>query len=238
MRRFVQAFADGAFGSALPGAVAAALLAAPPRYNIAVRKPAAVILDHGAGLQVEDLAWGLVPHWSKLPETPYTTVTVRLARAATSRIFRRPWETRRCVVPMSGYYKWDRSGARPHPWFVQARDGRALFAAGLWEQWEREAPALLSFAVLTHPNPAVPAPLVADGPVFLPEVQVAAWIQGPSAPLRFLSRMPQPALEAYPVSKRIRSRDVDDYTLLEPLDPADIDDGADPGPGPDDDEDD
>ncbi len=226
MRRFVQAFAEDAFGSGLPAAVVAALLAAPARYNIAVRMPAMVILDRGEGLCAEDLVWGLVPHWSALPETPYTTVTARLARAATSRIFRRPWQRRHCVVPMTGYYKWDRSGARPHPWFVQAGDGRALLAAGLWEQWEREAPGLLSFAVLTQPNPAVPAPLVADGPVFLPGSQVAAWVEGPPDPLPLLSTMQQPVLQAYPVSPRVRSREVDDYTLLEPFDPATPDDAA------------
>jgi hypothetical protein len=36
--------------------------------------------------------------------------------------------------------------------------------------------------------------------------------------MRFLARAKQPALEAYPVSRRIRSRDADDYTLLEPVD--------------------
>jgi len=49
---------------------------------------------------------------------------------------------------------------------------------------------------------------------------------------------PQPALEAYPVSKRIRSRDVDDYTLLEPAPPDDadaVDDDADPDADIDDD---
>ena len=37
--------------------------------------------------------------------------------------------------------------------------------------------------------------------------------------MRFLVKMPQPALEAWPVSRRIRSRDVDDPMLLEPVDP-------------------
>jgi len=34
-----------------------------------------------------------------------------------------------------------------------------------------------------------------------------------------LTNMPQPSLEAYPVSRRIKSRDADDYTLLEQVDP-------------------
>lgn len=236
MRRFVQAFADGMWPNALPGPVSEGLLAAPARYNIGKRGTAVVILAHDARPTVESLAWGLVPRWSATPETPYATVTARLARAPRSRVFKRPWETRRCVVPMNGYYKWDRTGPTPWPYFIQAQNGDALFAAGLWDQWEKSGPALSSFTVLTHRNPAIPAPLVPDGPVFLPATAVAAWIAGPPEAQAFLVDMPQPALEAYPVSRRIRDPAVDDYTLLEPVTPApDAQMGGDDGE-PDDDE--
>jgi putative SOS response-associated peptidase YedK len=154
-----------------------------------------------------------------LPETKYTTVTARLERAPRSRVFRRPWEQRRCVVPMNGYYKWDRTARPPQPYFIQAQSGAMLFAAGLWDHWHKDVPELHSFAILTHANPAIPPPLVPDGPVFLPADAVGTWIAGPLFPLRYLTRMRQPAMEAYPVSRRIRSREVDDYTLLEPVDP-------------------
>jgi putative SOS response-associated peptidase YedK len=216
MRRFVQAFGDAPWPPALPRTVGETLSATPPRYNIGKRRPAAVIFDRGDGPVVEDFDWGLVPRWSTLPQTPYTTVTARLARAPRSRIFRRPWETRRCVVPMNGYYKWDRSGETPVPYFIQAQDGEPLFAAGLWDHWAKDTPELYTFAVLTHPNPAIPAPLVPDGPVFMPAAAIGDWLAGPPAAQRFLETMPQPLLEAYPVSRRIRSPDVDDYTLLEP----------------------
>ena len=219
MRRFVQAFGAAEFPATLAPVVASALHAVPERYNVAVRKPAAVVFDRGDGLCVEDFDWGLVPSWSKLPETRYTTMTSRLERAPTSRIFRRPWERRRCVVPMNGYYKWNRAAQPPQPYFIQAQSGAVLFAAGLWDHWHREEPELYSFALLTHANPAIPAPLVPDGPVFLPAGKAVEWIAGPLLPMRFLVRMKQPALEAYPVSRRIRSRDADDYTLLDPVDP-------------------
>jgi putative SOS response-associated peptidase YedK len=219
MRRFVQSFAAASMPPGVPKPVAAALLQCPDRYNIAVRKPAAVILDRGEGLVVEDFDWGLIPSWSKLPETKYTTVTARLERAPRSRIFKRPWEKRRCVVPMNGYYKWDRSASPPQPYFIQARSGSTLFAAGLWDHWHREEPHVYSFAVLTAGNEAIPPPLTPDGPVFIAASRIDAWIDGPWFPQRFLFNMPQPELEAYPVSRRIRSRDIDDYTLLDPVDP-------------------
>lgn len=220
MRRFAQSFVPDALPRALGDRVVAALASAPERYNVAVRKPAAVILDRGDGAVVEDMDWGLLPSWSRLPETKYTTVTARLERAPTSRIYRSAWEKRRCAVPMTGYYKWDRSTKPARPWFIQSADGQALFAAGLWDRWPADAPERLTFAILTHPNPAIPSPLVPDGPVFLAAARVAEWLAGPWLPSRFFAQAPQPRLEAYPVSRRIRSPEVDDYTLLEPADAA------------------
>ena len=182
MRRFVQAFdGEDLLPASVPAPLARALAGLPPRYNIAARAPAAVLYAHDDLLRLGEFSWGLVPRWSKEPHTKYTTVTARLERAARSRIFRGPWEARRCVVPMNGYYKWDRSVKPPVPYFIEASDGGALFAAGLWELWEREAPPLLSFAILTRPNDAIPSPLVPDGPVFLPSAQWEDWITRPSS---------------------------------------------------------
>ncbi|WP_119719321.1 SOS response-associated peptidase [Cognatilysobacter tabacisoli] len=226
----------------MPEPLASALLALPDRYNIGARQPAAVTyVDdiHGdRALRVGEFVWGLVPKWSKEPQTKYTTVTARLERAPRSRIFRGPWEQRRCVIPMNGYYKWDRSAKPAVPYFIQARDGRALFAAGLWERWERDDLSLLSFAVLTHPNPAIPAPLVPDGPVFLPHAQWSRWAtDAPWFPMRYLTTMKQPELEAYRVSRAIRNPALDDYTLLEPADAGAPDDPVDDGDADDWDED-
>lgn len=223
MRRFVQAFdGEGLLPATMPAPLAKALAGLPPRYNIALRTPAAVLYEHDGLLRVGEFTWGLVPRWSREPRTKYTTVTARLERAARSRIFRGPWETRRCVVPMNGYYKWDRSSKPASPYFIQARDGAALFAAGLWELWDKEAPPLLSFAVLTHPNAAIPPPLVPDGPVFLPAARWHEWItQRPWLPARHLAGLRQPALTAYRVSRAIRDPRRDDYTLLEPVEAED-----------------
>jgi putative SOS response-associated peptidase YedK len=219
MRRFVQAFdGDDLLPSCVPATLAQALAGLPQRYNIAAHAPAAVLYAHDGRLRVGQFRWGLVPRWSREPQTKYTTVTARLERAARSRIFRGPWETRRCVVPMNGYYKWDRSVKPPVPYFIHAHDGSALFAAGLWELWERDAPPLLSFAILTRPNDAIPPPLVPDGPVFLPAAHWEDWItQRPWFIAQRLAMLRQPTLAAYRVSRAIRDRDRDDYMLLEPV---------------------
>ncbi|WP_416057211.1 SOS response-associated peptidase [Stenotrophomonas maltophilia] len=226
MRRFVQAFAStDSFPDALPAEVSAALLGGEARYNIGKDGPAWVWAS-GAdetpnGSVVAEMQWGLLPRWSKQPTTPYTTVTARLERAAGSRIFADAWKKRRCVVPMTGYFKWDRQRRPPWPMFVQRQDGLALLAAGLWEHWQHEdGQQRDTFSVLTDANPSIPAPLSPDGPVFLEPAAAAAWLSGALAtPAQLKRRASTPPLEAYYVGLGIRDARRDDYTLLEPADP-------------------
>jgi len=96
-----------------------------------------------------------------------------------------------------------------------------LMAAGLWEEWKgEEGSSLLSFTLLTAPNPAIPAPLTQDGPVFVEGAPAVRWLSGSlSSPRSLLRHAERPLLESYTVSRAIAKRDVDAYTLLEPVDP-------------------
>ncbi|SEL16271.1 Putative SOS response-associated peptidase YedK [Pseudoxanthomonas sp. GM95] len=223
MRRFVQAIAGmEMLPAGLPVQLAMAVSVAPQRYNIAKAKPACVIAQavNEAPFQA-DMLWGLVPRWSAEPTTPYTTVTARLERAQHSRIYAHAWKQRRCVVPMTGYYKWDRSQKRPWPRFVQRQDGIALLAAGIWERWQGQDDVVLdSFSLLTAPNPAIPAPLTPDGPVFLDPDSAMDWLSFRLTTTVMLKRRSLlPALESYPVSRAVADPARDDYTLLEPVEP-------------------
>ena len=227
MRRFVQALSGFETLPGLPEGVAAGLRELPDRYNVSTRQHAGVLFAADGEWRLAPMAWGLVPSWEKEPATKYSTQTARLDRAPSSRLFRRAWESRRCVVPLNGYYKWDRT-RKPHwPQFIQPLDGLPLYAAGLWERWragdDDDAPFLDSFALLTYPNPAIPPPLTQDGPLFLPPDRLVDWLTaGGWWARRIAARAAerQPRLEAYPVARRVGNPALDDYTLLEPADPA------------------
>ncbi|WP_083537689.1 SOS response-associated peptidase [Pseudoxanthomonas mexicana] len=225
MRRFVQAIATrDALPASLPDVLADALVHGADHYNIAKGKTALVLaINADKKLCVAPMTWGLVPRWSKQASTPYTTVTARLERAPKSRIFSQAWKERPCLVPMTGYYKWDRQRKPAWPHFIQRRDGNALLAAGLWETWEGEDGSFLhSFAILTAPNLVIPPPLTQDGPVFLAMADALAWVRGSiTSPRTLLRRADQPQLESYPVSRAIRRVEEEGYTLLEPVDPDD-----------------
>jgi putative SOS response-associated peptidase YedK len=237
MRRFVQALSGGSgFPASIPAPVIEQLVQLPDRYNISIHQPAGVLFIDAGVWKIAEMAWGLIPSWEPEPATRYSTQTARLERAPTSRLFRKSWAVRRCVVPMNGYYKWERQDSpsrlaaqasdqtdhprRPRqPYFIQSCAGDVLFAPAMWSLWgEGEAQTVLSFSILTHVNPASPAPLVPDGPLFVEAARIGEWLGADAnSARRMLLRMPQPRLEAYPVSRRVANRKLDDYSLLEPL---------------------
>src|SRR5688572_32706201 len=65
MRRFVQDFSGCAAEGCLGPELDPALLAAPPRYNIAVRKPALIVACVGGAPVALEADWGMIPAWSK-----------------------------------------------------------------------------------------------------------------------------------------------------------------------------
>jgi putative SOS response-associated peptidase YedK len=217
MRRFVQDFSSCEDHAWLGPALGAQLGAQPAQYNIAVRGSAAIVGTVDGRPLLKRAAWGLIPSWSKQFETKYRTQTARLERAPGSRMFRAAWRERRCIVPMTGYYKWDRSAKPAIPYFILAASGELLLAAALWERWSDADGERDSFAILTHPSRSIPAPLTADGPIFLTGDRWREWISGTTwFPQRFLKSMPPTPLEAYAVSSAVRDPARDDYTLLEP----------------------
>ena len=121
---------------------------------------------------------------------------------------------------------WEKEPATKYSTQTARLDGLPLYAAGLWERWrageDDDAPFLDSFALLTFPNPAIPAPLTQDGPLFLPPDRLVDWLASGGWWARRVAaraRERQPRLEAYPVARRVGNPELDDYTLLEPADP-------------------
>jgi len=215
MRRFVQSLSAMASGTpGIPDSVRQGLLQLPDRFNIGSGGNAGVIRRVEQCWEVIEMRWGLVPSWERQASTAYSTLTARLDRAPSSRMYRRAWQQRRCLVPMNGYYKWDRHTSPRRPYFIQREDGQLLFALGLWAQWGE---SLNSFALLTFPNRAIPRPLTPDGPVFFEAEEFKKWFDAsPSEAFAVAQSARQPLLEAYPVSRRVANRKRDDYFLLEP----------------------
>jgi putative SOS response-associated peptidase YedK len=112
--------------------------------------------------RIRSMRWGLVPHWSKDPSKGPVLFNARSESVAEKASFRTAMKSKRCLVPMDGWYEWkvgesQAAGKRAakQPFFMTPADGSRLCMAGLWSVWHppgeraEDAEPLLSCAILT-----------------------------------------------------------------------------------------
>jgi putative SOS response-associated peptidase YedK len=193
-----------------------------PRYNIAPTQSVAAVREavNGAGRELVELRWGLVPFWAESPRGAARMINARSETAATRPAFRGAFRARRCLLPASGFYEWQRRGARKQPYYICRRDRAPFAMAGLWERWDKQGEPLESCTVLTTEANAVVQPLHDRMPVIVGSEGFEDWLD-PEHDVEALGRLlrPFPAeeLTAYPVSLLVNSPKNDDAKLIEPM---------------------
>jgi putative SOS response-associated peptidase YedK len=132
--------------------------------------------------------------------------------------YRTAFQTQRCLVPASGYYEWQTSGAKNQPYKIALRNG-ALFAfAGLWETWAPEVgePVETFAIIMTQANKLVSE--VHDRmPVIVAPADFRRWLTAPANTAKKLLVPYTSGMTIAPVSDRVSSVKNDDAELLRPV---------------------
>ena len=96
----------------------------------------AIIRADGAGGREAILArLGLIPAWAKGPAIGSRMINARAETVTVKPAFRDAFRLRRCIVPVSGFYRWRRRGGPKQLYLIRRRDGAPMGFAGLWEAW-------------------------------------------------------------------------------------------------------
>ena len=199
----------------------------PLRFNIAPSQAVPIVRElrivrqagDGAGRELAAVRWGLIPAWAKEPSIGNKMINARAESVAEKPAFRAAFRSRRCIVPASGFYEWQRRGRGPaRPYLIRRKDGKPIGFAGLWEGWRDPATGEVveSCTVITCEPNELMAELHDRMPVILDPADYDRWLDPKAAGAEELLR-PCPAawLEAIPVSTRVNNPANDDESLLE-----------------------
>jgi putative SOS response-associated peptidase YedK len=181
-----------------------------PRYNIApTQQVFAVRPDQAGHRQGGLLKWGLIPSWANDPGIGNRMLNARSETAADKPSFRSALRKRRCLIAASGFFEWQKAGAKKQPYYVRSRDGGPLAFAGLWERWDKGEGPVESCTILTNEANGLMRPLHDRMPVILDARDFDRWLDPATqdadevAPL--LVPCPEDVLTAYPVSTWVNS---------------------------------
>jgi len=149
-----------------------------PRYNIAPTQPVAIVRVNPAtrSRELTHVQWGLIPSWAKDPAIGQKMINARSETVAEKASYRAAFKRRRCLVPASGFYEWQKGATGKTPHFITNESG--LFAiAGLWEHWISPGGSEIETCTLltTDANEAVMA-LHDRMPVIVDPEDYALWL--------------------------------------------------------------
>ena len=193
----------------------------PQRYNVAPQTYAWVGRTTREGArELVPLLWGLVPYWVQDPKKGARPINARSEDVATKPMFRNLIGTRRCVIPVDGFYEWQVTPSGKQPHYVRLADGAPMLLAGLWDRWRHGDTPIESFTILTTDANTVVARLHDRMPAIIDASDLERWLDVRGTDAATARAMLKPyrtdAVQTYPVSRAVNSSTNEGPTLIEP----------------------
>ena len=196
----------------------------PSYYYHAFGLPSIPAICSGDPSKIRLLKWGLIPAWTKSIDEAniirYKTFNARSESIATKPSFSSSFRSKRCIIPVKGFFEWQHVGNEKIPWYIYHSENEVLSIAGLYEDWvENNTDEIFStFSIVTTDANDMMAKIHNSGkrmPVILNRSSETRWIDLSTSQKDALALLlPSPAgiLKAHTISPLINDRSSDRNT--------------------------
>ncbi|HKK41643.1 MAG TPA: SOS response-associated peptidase family protein, partial [Bacteroidales bacterium] len=94
----------------------------PSYYYHAFALPELPAVCSGSNEKIKLLKWGLIPSWTRsekdAAEIRFKTFNARSETVETKNSFRASFSSKRCIIPVRGFFEWQHAGKRRIPWYI------------------------------------------------------------------------------------------------------------------------
>jgi putative SOS response-associated peptidase YedK len=101
-----------------------------PRYNIPPTLPIPALLNNGNYLYSH---FGYLPSWA--PSKTSMNINARSESIYEKKTFRESFKFRRCIIPINGFYEWEKEDKEKVPHLVSDIKNDYLALAGIWDEY-------------------------------------------------------------------------------------------------------
>lgn len=214
-----------------------------PRWNGAPGQMYPIIINAASensevlGRRAVNAKWGFVPPWSKdgKGDGRPPPIIARSETVATNGMFRQSYKSKRCLVPISGFFEWKDiygTGKNKQPYAIGMADDLPFCLAGIWSTWRDKVTGLdlRSFAVLTCEPNALMAQIHDRMPVILHRKDYDRWLGIEPDPHDLLVPYPDHLMKMWKIGSKVGKPANNTPDIIDPID--DDNDGGDGPPAP------
>jgi len=192
-----------------------------PNYNVAPSHYHPVITQSDPRM-IQLYKWGLVPFWANDPKIGYKMINARKETVLEKPAYREAVKTRRCLIPIDGFYEWKKSGNKKVPFRIVPTNTQVVSLAGLCESWKQpDGQTLHTFTIITQEASKKISEVHNRMPaMLLPEVE-EHWLDtqiSPKEALDIIAPYPDDFINIYKVSSEVNSVKNNNPNLIIPID--------------------
>ena len=111
----------------------------PSYYYHAFGLPELPAICSGSPDRIQLLKWGLIPSWTRSAGDAdvirYKTFNARAESIRSKPSFSKPFKSKRCIIPVKGFFEWQHVGNEKIPWYIYHAREEIFSIAGLFDQW-------------------------------------------------------------------------------------------------------
>lgn len=190
-----------------------------PNFNIApTQRQAVITMSDSHHLRI--FQWGLIPSWAKDKSIGSKMINARSETLEEKPAFKRLLPSKRCIIPLDGYYEWKTQGKSKIPFRIITTDQEIFAVAGLWDQWHNGSELVETFTIITIASNTLTAEIHDRMPAILTKENENHWIDedisGHDA-MQLLLPYPSEHMKAYQVSDRVNNVRENDASLTQPV---------------------
>jgi putative SOS response-associated peptidase YedK len=121
------------------------------------------------------MRFGLIPFWTKDIKKLSPLCNARIETIFDKPSFKHSITSKRCIVPVSSFYEYDRSGKKPIPHTFNTKE-KIISLAGIYDEWRDNDKLIESFSIITTKANAQISKIHDRMPLILPDKFESEWI--------------------------------------------------------------
>lgn len=111
----------------------------PSYYYHAFALPEMAVICSGDPSKIQVYRWGLIPSSTKnmaeASDIRLKTFNARAESLEKKQSFSSSFRSKRCLVPVKGFYEWQHTGKQKLPWYIYDSGNGIITLAGLYDEW-------------------------------------------------------------------------------------------------------